>query len=323
MKLPRRRFLHLAAGAAALPAVSRVASAQTYPTRPVHLIVGFAAGGPNDIFARLIAQWLSERLGQPFVIENRPGAASNTATEAVVRAAPDGLTLLHASAANAVNATLYDHLNFDFIRDIAPVAGIARTQGAMAVNPSLPVKTVAEFIAYAKANPGKINMATSGVGSAPQVWGELFKAMAGVDLTNVPYKSSYLPDLLSGQVQASFTPIAQTINFIRAGKLRAVAVTGATRSDVLPDVPAANEFVPGYDAYVWDAMGAPAKTPPEIIDKLNKEINAVLADPAMRAKLLDLGAEPMLMTPAEFGKYIADETEKWGKVVKFAHIKPD
>ena len=325
MKLPRRTFLHLAAGAAALPAVSRIANAQTYPTRPVHLIVGFAAGGPNDIFARLIAQWLSERLGQPFVIENRPGAASNTATEAVVRAAPDGLTLLHASAANAVNATLYDHLNFDFIRDIAPVAGIARTQGAMEVNPSVPVKTVPEFIAYAKANPGKINMATAGVGSAQQVWGELFKAMAGVDLVAVPYRGAgpALIDLMGGQVQVMFGPIASIIEYIRAGKLRVLAVTTAMRSAVLPDIPTVGEFVPGYEASGWQGIGAPRNTPAEIIDKLNKEINAALIDPKMQARIADLGAVPMPMTSAEFGKFIADDTQKWAKVIRTANIKAE
>jgi tripartite-type tricarboxylate transporter receptor subunit TctC len=322
LRLPRRHFLQLA-GAASLAALPGVARADDYPIRPVRIVVPYPAGIAPDIVARLVGQELSQRLKQQFIIDDRPGGASNVGTEIVVRAPPDGYTLLVVTVSNVINTSLYDNLSFDLIRDIAPVSGLVKLALVLAVNPSLPVQTLPEFIAYAKANPGKINYASVGSGAATNVAGELFKAMAGVDLTNVPYKSSYLPDLLSGQVQASFTPIAQTISFIRAGKLRAVAVTGEKRSDVLPDVPAANEFVPGYDAYVWDAMGAPAKTPPQIIDKLNKEINAVLADPATKAKLLDLGAEPMLMTPAEFGKYIADETEKWGKVVKFAHIKPD
>jgi tripartite-type tricarboxylate transporter receptor subunit TctC len=322
LRLPRRQFLQLA-GAASLAAVPGVARADDYPTRPVRIVVPYPAGIAPDIVARLIGQELSQRLKVQFIVDDRPGGASNVGTEIVVRAPADGYTLLVVTVSNVINTSLYDNLSFDLIRDVAPVSGLVKLALVLAVNPEVPAQTLPEFIAYAKANPGKLNYASVGSGAATNVTGELFKAMAGVDLTNVPYKSSYLPDLLSGQVQASFTPIAQTINFIRAGKLRAVAVTGATRSDVLPDVPAANEFVPGYDAYVWDAMGAPAKTPPEIIDKLNKEINAVLADPATKAKLLDLGAEPMLMTPAEFGKYIADETEKWGKVVKFAHIKPD
>jgi tripartite-type tricarboxylate transporter receptor subunit TctC len=322
MRLRRRQFLQLA-GAASLAAVPGVVRADDYPTRPVRIVVPYPAGIAPDIVARLVGQELSQRLKVQFIVDDRPGGASNVGTEIVVRAAADGYTLLVVTVSNVINSSLYDNLGFDLIRDIAPVSGLVKLALVLAVNPEVPAQTLPEFIAYAKANPGKLNYASVGSGAATNVAGELFKTMAGVDLTNVPYKSSYLPDLLSGQVQASFTPIAQTINFIRAGKLRAVAVTGAKRSDVLPDVPAANEFVPGYDAYVWDAMGAPAKTPPEIIDKLNREINAVLADPAVRAKLLDLGAEPMLMTPAEFGKYIADETEKWGKVVKFAHIKPD
>jgi tripartite-type tricarboxylate transporter receptor subunit TctC len=271
----------------------------------------------------MVGQELSQRLKKQFIIDDRPGGASNVGTEIVVRAPPDGYTLLVVTVTNVINTSVYDNLSFDLVRDIAPVSGLVKLALVLVVNPAVPAQTLPEFIAYAKANPGKLNYASVGSGAATNVAGELFKAMAGVDLVNVPYKSSYLPDLLAGQVQASFTPIAQSINFIRAGKLRAIAVTGTTRSDVLPDVPAAAEFVPGYDAYVWDAMGAPAKTPPEIIDKLNKEINAVLADPAIKTKLLDLGAEPMLMTPTEFGQYIADETEKWGKVVKFAHIKPD
>ena len=322
LPLPRRQFLQLA-GAASLAAAPGVARADDYPTRPVRIVVPYPAGIAPDIVARLVGQELSQRLKVQFIVDDRPGGASNVGTEIVVRAPADGYTLLVVTVSNVINTSLYDNLSFDLVRDIAPVSGLVKLALVLAVNPEVPAQTLPEFIAYAKANPGKLNYASVGSGAATNVAGELFKAMAGVDLTNVPYKSSYLPDLLSGQVQASFTPIAQTINFIRAGKLRAVAVTGATRSDVLPGVPAANEFVPGYDAYVWDAMGAPAKTPPDIIDKLNKEINAVLADPAIKARLLDLGAEPMLMTPAEFGKYIADETEKWGKVVKFAHIKPD
>jgi tripartite-type tricarboxylate transporter receptor subunit TctC len=322
MKLARRHFLQLA-GAAPIAALQHAAWADGYPTRPVRIVVPYPAGIAPDIVARMVGIELSQRLKQQFVIDDRPGGASNVGTEIVVRAPPDGYTLLVVTVSNVINSSLYDNLSFDLIRDIAPVSGLVKLALVLAVNPSLPVQTLPEFLAYAKANPGKINYASVGSGAATNVAGELFKAMAGVDLTNIPYKSSYLPDLLSGQVQASFTPIAQTINFIKAGKLRAIAVTGATRSDVLPDVPAAAELVPGYDAYVWDAMGAPAKTPPEIIDKLNKEINAVLGDPAMKQKLLDLGAEPMLMTPAEFGKYMADETQKWGKVVKFAHIKPD
>ena len=323
MRLMRRRFLRLAAGLAALPALSRLAHAGDYPTRPVRIVVPYPAGIAPDIIARLVAQPLSERLHQQFIVDDRPGGASNVGTEIVVRAPADGYTLLVVTMTNVINTSLYDNLGFDLIRDIAPVSGLAKLALVLAVNPAVPAQTLPEFIAYAKANPGKVNYASVGSGAATNVAGELFKAMAGVDLVNVPYRSSYLPDLLAGQVQASFTPIAQTISHIRAGKLRALAVTGATRSDVLPDVPTAAEFVPGYDAYVWDAMGAPAKTPLQIIDKLNKEINAVLTDPAMKARLADLGAEPMLMTPAEFGKYIADETEKWGKVVKFAHIKPE
>jgi tripartite-type tricarboxylate transporter receptor subunit TctC len=322
MKLARRHFLQLA-GAVPIAALQQTAWADDYPTRPVRIVVPYPAGIAPDIVARMVGIELSQRLKQQFVIDDRPGGASNVGTEIVVRAPPDGYTLLVVTVSNVINTSLYDNLSFDLVRDIAPVSGLVKLALVLAVNPSLPVQTLPEFIAYAKANPGKINYASVGSGAATNVAGELFKAMAGVDLTNIPYKSSYLPDLLSGQVQASFTPIAQTINFIKAGKLRAIAVTGASRSDVLPGVPAAAELVPGYDAYVWDAMGAPAKTPPEVIDKLNKEINAVLGDPVMKQKLLDLGAEPMLMTPAEFGKYMADETQKWGKVVKFAHIKPD
>ena len=325
MKLPRRKFLHLAAGAAALPALPRVASALDYPTRPVHLLVGFAAGGPLDTSARLIGQWLSERLGQPFVIENRPGAGSNLATEIVARAPPDGYTLLEASAANAWNAALYDILCFNFIRDIALVAGVRRAAGVMEVNPSVPVRTVPEFIAYAKANPGKINMATGGAGSAPHLYGELFKMMAGVDLVTVNYRGSApaLPDLIAGQVQVMFDVVISSIGHIRAGKLRPLGVTTAARLEVLPDVPPIGDFLPGYEANSWDGIGAPANTAPEIVGILNKQVNAALADPTFKARLADLGAEPFAGSPAEFGKFIVDYTEKWGKVIRAAGIKAE
>jgi len=321
-KLRRRQFLQLT-GAAALAGSPAASRAENFPTRPVRIVVPYPAGIAPDIVARIVAQPLSERLGQQFIVDDRPGGASNVGTEIVAHSAPDGYTLLVVTMTNVINTSLYDNLSFDLIRDITPVAGLVKLALVLAVNPSLPVQTLPEFIAYAKANPGKINYASVGSGAATNVAGELFKAMAGVDLTNVPYKSSYLPDLLSGQVQASFTPIAQTVNFIKTGKLRAIAVTGETPSEALPGVPTAAEVVPGYNAYVWDAIGAPAKTPPDIIAKLNKTINAVLAEPAIKTRFTELGAEPMIMTPAEFGKYMAEETEKWGKVVKFAHIKPD
>ena len=325
MKLPRRRFLHLAAGAAVLPAVSRVARAQAYPTRPVRIIVGFAPGGATDIMARLIGQWLSERLGQQFVVENRPGAAGNIATEAVVRSASDGYTLLLAHSVNAINATFYDKLNFDLIRDIAPVASIHREPNVMEVNPSVPVKTVPEFISHAKANPGRINMASAGNGSTSHLGGEWFKMMTGVNLVHVPYRGAgpALVDLLGGQVQVMFPTMSSSIEYIRAGKLRVLAVTTATRSPALPDVPTVNEFVPGYESSFWTGIGAPKNTPAEIVDKLNKEINAALADPKMKARLAELGSTALPGSPADFGKLIVDETEKWGKVVKFANIKPD
>jgi tripartite-type tricarboxylate transporter receptor subunit TctC len=325
MKLSRRKFLHVAAGAAALPALPRVAWALDYPTRPVHLLVGFAAGGPLDTSARLISQWLSERLGQPFVIENRPGAGSNLATEIVARAPPDGYTLLEASAANAWNAALYDNLSFNFIRDFVLVAGVRRAAGVMEVNPSVPVRTVPEFIAYAKANPGKINMATGGAGSAPHLYGELFKMMAGVDLVTVNYRGSApaLPDLIAGQVQVMFDVVISSIGHIRAGKLRPLGVTTTARLDVLPDVPPISDFLPGYDASSWDGIGAPANTPPEIVGILNKQVNAALADPTFKARLADLGAEPFAGSPAEFGKFIVDYTEKWGKVIRAAGIKAE
>jgi tripartite-type tricarboxylate transporter receptor subunit TctC len=326
VKLPRREFLRLAAGAAALPAAARAAWAQqTYPTRPVHLICGFAAGGPNDIVSRLIAQWLSERLGQQFVVDNRTGAAGNIGTEAVVRAPADGYTLLLVSSANAVNATLYSNLSYNFIRDIAPVAGLVRVPNAMVVNPSVPANTIPEFIAYARANPGKINMATSGNGSTTHISGELFKEMTGVDLVPVAYRGGgpALIDLLAGQMQVMFEPTVSTIAYIRAGKLRALAVTTATRSELLPEVPSVNEFVPGYEASQWYGIGAPKSTPPEIVAKLNQEINAALADPRMKMRFSDLGGVPTPMTPAEFAKLIADETEKWGKVIRAGNIKAD
>jgi tripartite-type tricarboxylate transporter receptor subunit TctC len=302
-----------------------MAWAQTYPTRPVRIIVGFTPGGGVDINARLIGQWLSERLGQQFVIENRPGAGTNIATEAVVRAAPDGYTLLLATVPNAINATLYDKLNFNFIRDITPVATISGVPNIMAVHPSFPAKTVPEFIAYAKANPGKVNMASVGNGTSGHVSGELFKRMAGVDLLHVPYRGAApaLTDLMGAQVQVMFPTMPASIQYVRAGTLRALAVTTATRSEALPDVPAVAEFVPGYEASTWYGVGAPKNTPAEIVEKLNKEINAALADPKLKARLADLGAEPMSMTPADFGKLIAEETEKWAKVIKFAGIKPD
>jgi tripartite-type tricarboxylate transporter receptor subunit TctC len=325
MKLPRRNFLHLAAGAAALPAVSRVARAQAYPTRPVRIIIGFAPGSASDIVARLVGQWLSEGLGQPFIIEHRPGAANNIATEAVVRAPPDGHTLLVVSSANAVNATFYDKLSFNFIRDIAPVASVIRGPTVMVVNPSVPAKSVPEFIAYAKANPGKLTMASGGIGSGTHLAGELFKMMAGVNMVHVPYRGGgpALTDLLGGQVQVMFPSTVSSIEYIRAGRLRALAVTTATRSDALPDVPTVDEFVPGYEASAWFGVGAPKATPAEIVEKLNKEINAGLADPKMKARLADVGGTALSGSPADFGKLIADETEKWAKVIKSAGIKPE
>jgi tripartite-type tricarboxylate transporter receptor subunit TctC len=323
MKLPRRQFL-VAAGAAVFPAVSRIARAETYPTQPVRIIVGYAPAGPTDITGRLVGQWLSERLGQQFVVENRPGAGSNIGTELVVRAPPDGYTLLLVGTTNAINATLYDKLNFNFIRDIAPVASIMRAAGVMVVNPSVPAKTVAEFIAYAKGNPSKINMATAGVGSPPHVYGELFNAMAGVDLISVHYRGGGpgLVDLLGGQVQVMFEGFSSSIEYVRAGKLRALAVTSATRLAALPDIPTVAEFLPGYEASGWFGLGAPTKTPAEIIERLNKEINAGLADPKMKEQLANLGGTVLALSSSDFGKLIAAETEKWGKVIKTANIKP-
>jgi tripartite-type tricarboxylate transporter receptor subunit TctC len=325
MRLARRRFLRLAAVAAALPAVSRIANAQAYPARPVRLVVGFPAGGSADIVARLIGQWLSDRLGQPFVIENRPGAGSNIGTEAVVRAPADGYTLLMVSAANVTNASLYDSLNFNFIRDIAPVAFIDRVANVLEVNPSVPAKTVAEFIAYAKANPGKINMASGGVGSSQHVAGELFKMMTGADLMHVPYRgvAPALTDLLGGQVQVLFDTVPASIAHIRDGKLRALAVTTATRSQALPDVPTVGDFVPGYEASSIHGIGAPRSTSAEIIDLLNKEVNAALADPKFEARIADLGGIVRAGSPADFGKIIAEETEKWAKVVKFSGARAE
>ena len=323
MKLPRRQFLHLAAGAAALTAVSRFAWAQTYPSRPVRIIVATAAGGGPDIVARLMGQWLSERLGQPFLIENRPGAGGNIGIEAVVNAPADGYTLLTVATVGAINATLYDKLNFNFIRDIAPVAGIVRVSNVMLVHPSVPTKTVPEFIAYAKANPGKLNMASTGNGSAPHVYGELFKAMAGVDMVHVPYRGNPFPDLLSGQVQVFFISIPPALELIRTGKLRALAVTTAERQGVLPDIPTVGEFLPSYEAFAWQGIGAPRNTPVEIVDRLNKEINAGLADPKMKAQLVNSGGSVLSLSPSGFGKLIAEETEKWGKVIRAANIKVD
>ena len=325
MKLPRRQLLHLAAGAAALPVVSRIARAQAYPTRPVRLIIGYPPGGASDITARLMGQWLSERLGQPFIIESRPGGGTNIATEAVVHAPPDGYTLLLVAPANAINATLYKKLNFNFIRDIAPVAGLIRFPNVMQVNPSVPAKTVPEFIAYAKANPGKLNMASAGNGSTPHVSGELFKMMTGVNMVHVPYRGAALAltDLIGGQVQVMFENPLSSIEFFRTGKLRPLAVTTATRSEVLPDLPTVSDFVPGYEASGWFGVGVPKGTPDEIIDKLNKEINAILADPKAKARFAGLGASLMPGSPADFGKFVADETDKWAKVVKFSGARPD
>jgi tripartite-type tricarboxylate transporter receptor subunit TctC len=322
IKLARRKFLHLAAGAAALPALPRIACAQAYPTRPIHLIVGAAPGGPQDILARLMGQYLSKRLGQPIIIENRPGAGTNIGTEAVVKAPADGYTLLLVNAASAINATLYAKLNFNFIRDIVPIASIDREPLAMQLNPSVPAKSIPEFIAYAKTAPGKINMASGGIGAPSHIAGELFKMMAGINLLHVPYRGAApaLTDLLGGQVQVYFGPIPSSIEYIRTGKLRALAVTTATRSDALPDIPTMGEFLPGYEASTWNGLGAPKGTPGEIIEKLNREINVALADPTIKARIADLGGTVFSSSPAGFGKFIADETEKWSKVIKFAGI---
>lgn len=323
MNLPRRQLLRMATVAAALPALPRMTWAQSYPARPVRMIVPYPAGIAPDIVTRMVAQSLSQRLGQQFIVDDRPGGASNVGTELVAHAAADGYTLLTVTMSNAINVSLYDNLSFDLLRDIAPVAGLVFLPLVVVVNPSVPVQTLPEFIAYGKANPGKINYASVGSGAATNVAGELFKQMAGVNLVNIPYRSSYIPDLLSGQVQASFTPVLQVIPFIRAGKLKALAVTSTKPLDSLPGVPTVAAFVPGYEAIVWDGLGAPAHTPPDIIDRLNKETNAVLADPETKAHFTDLGSEPMIMTPAEFGKFVAAEAQKWGKVVKSAGIKPE
>ena len=325
MKLPRREFLHLAAGAAALPAVSRIARAQDYPARPLRIVVAFPPGSTSDLVIRPIAQRLQERLGQPAVIDNRSGAGGNIGTEAVVRAPADGYTLLVVTTANAVNTTLYEKLSFDFIRDIAPIAGIAVISNVMLVNPAVPAKTLPEFIAYAKANPGKINMASGGIGAASHIAGELFKMMAGVDMVHVPYRGSppALTDLLGGQVQGYFSLLPPALEHVRAGKLRALALTSATRSQMLADLPAIAEFVPGYEASsVW-GLGAPKDTPAAVIEKLNREVNAVLAEPKINETLLSLGGTVLAGSPAEFGKLMAEETEKWGKVIRTANIRPE
>jgi len=323
--LARRRFLHLAAAAAALPATARIARAQSYPARPVRIVIGYTPGGSADITARLLGQWLTERLGQPFVVESRPGGGTNIATEAVVRAPADGYTLLLVAPANAINATLYGKLNYDFIRDMAPVAGLIRFPNVMEVNPSVPAKTVPEFVAYAKANPGKINYASSGNGSTIHMSAELFKMMAGVDLMHVPYRGGApaLTDMLAGQVQVMFDNLPTSVEHIRAGKLRPLAITSATRSELLPDVPTVADFVPGYESSAWYGVGAPKNTPAEIIDRLNKEINAMLVDPRMMTRIAEMGATRIAGTPPDFGKLVAEETEKWGKVVRFAGAKAD
>jgi len=325
MKVFRRQFLHLAVGAAALPAMSRFAWAQAYPSRPVRVIVGFTPGSAPDIVARLMGQWLSERLGQQFLVENRPGAGGNIGTEVVVRAPADGYTLLLVGAPNAINTALYDKLSFNFLRDIAPVAGIERSRIVMVVHPSFPARTVAEFIAYAKANPRKVAMASPGIGSTPHVAGELFKMMAGIDMIHVPYRGGgqVMTDLIAGQVQVSFIGLTVAIEHIKTGKLRALAVTAATRSDVLPDIPTAGDFVPGYEASAFWGIGAPRNTPADIIDKLNKEINAGLSDPEFRRGLTDGGGTVLAGSPADFGKFIGGETEKWAKVIKFAGVRPE
>jgi tripartite-type tricarboxylate transporter receptor subunit TctC len=323
MKPARRKFLQLAAGAAILPALPGAAAAPDYPTRPVHLIVGFPPGGAPDIISRLMGEWLSQRLGEQFVVDNQPGAGSNIAAESVAKAPPDGYTLFTAVSTNAVNATLYANLSFNFITDFAPVAGIGGTPFVLVVTPSFPPKTLPEFIAYAKANGGKINMASQGVGTTPEIRGELLRMKTGAAFVHVPYRGNLMPDLLAGQVQFSFTPIVQAINFVRDGRLRALGVTTATRSNLLPHVPAIGEFVPGYEAAGWFGICAPAGTPTEIIDKLGKEILAGVADPGVHAHLLALGVEPKPRTAAEFGEFIVAETEKWAKVIRFANIKAE
>jgi tripartite-type tricarboxylate transporter receptor subunit TctC len=323
MTFHRRRFLHLAAGAAALPALSRSSAAETWPARPVRIVVGFPAGNAPDIIARLLGAWLAEKLGQQFVVENRPGAGSTIATEGVANSPADGYTLMLAVMSNAIGASLYTNLRYDLKRDLVGVAGIANAPFIMLVNPDLPAKTVPEFIAYAKAHPGKINMASGGTGTSTHLLGELFKMMAGVDLVHVPYRGNYVPDLLSGQTQLLFGPVPQTIGNVRAGQLRALAVTTPKRLDVLPDVPPVGDFLPGYEGVGWFGLAAPKSTPPEIIDRLNRETNAALADAQFKAKLANLGVEPIVATPAEYTRFIADEVDKWAKVIRYAAIKPD
>jgi tripartite-type tricarboxylate transporter receptor subunit TctC len=326
IKLPhRRQFLRLAAGVAALPAASRIGWAQSYPSRPVRIIVGYPPGGTTDVSARLIGQWLSERLGQPFIVDNRPGAASNVATEGVVRASADGYTLFLATISNAINATLYDKLNYNFIRDVAPVAGIIRVPNVMEVNPAVPARTVPEFIAYAKANPGKVNFGSGGVGSSTHVSGELFKMMTGVNMVHIPYRGTApaVTDLMAGQVQVMFDNLPGSIEYVRAGLTRALAVTTTTRSDVLPDLPTVADFVPGYEVGAWFGLGAPKNTPEEIIDRLNGEINAAFVDAKMKRRLADFGGMALAGSPADFGNLISDETDKWGKVIRAANIRPE
>jgi tripartite-type tricarboxylate transporter receptor subunit TctC len=325
MKLPRRRFLRLAACATALPAASRIASAQTYPARPVRIVSGFPPGGINDTYARLIGQWLSEHMGQPFIVENRPGAGGNLAAESVVRAAPDGYTLLLATSADAWNTTLYENLKFVFFRDVSPVASLSRGVGVLVVHPSFPSRSVPELIAYAKSNPGKITVASAGVGSAPHVYWEMFRSLSGVDMLHVPYRGGgpALTDMLGGQVQVYFATTAASIEYIRAGKLRPLATTGAVRAAVLPDLPALAEFLPGYDASLYVGIVAPRNTPEEFIDKLNREINLALADPRMAQRIAELGDTPLALSPPAFGTLIADETEKWARVIRAGHIKAE
>jgi tripartite-type tricarboxylate transporter receptor subunit TctC len=323
MKLPRRRVLHLAAGAAAWPTLSRAAFADTYPSRPVQMIVPFPPGSAPDIIARLSGQWLSDRLGQNVVVENRPGAGANIGTEIVVRAQPDGYTILADVLSNVLNASLYHHLSFNFMRDIAPVATVANAPYVVLVTPSLPAKTIPEFIAYAKANPGKINFASGGIGTASHIFGLLFMTMAGIELVHVPYRTNYMPDLMSGQVQAVVNPMPQSMEFVKAGKVRALAVTTKTRLASLPDLPTVGQFVPGYEAIGWYGIGAPKDTPHNIIDKLNAAINAALDEATPKARLAALGVEPMRKTPAEFGEFITEENDKWGKVIRAANLKLD
>jgi len=325
MKLPRRKFLYLAASATVLPAASRISSALDYPTRPVRWIVGFPPGGPNDITARIVAGSLSQRLRQPFVVENRPGASSTVATEMVAKSQPDGYTVMELATVNAINASLYDNLNFDFLRDITVVAGIAQGPAVVLVNPAVPVKTLPEFITYAKANPGKINMGSAGSGTPQQAIGEMFKMMAGVDLVHVPYHGSApeLADLIAGNIQVAFEPIQSSVGYIKSGMLRPLAVTTATRSAALPDVPAVGEFIPGFEARTWQGLGAPKAVPADIIELLNSEVVAALAEPALKARLAELGITPMPMNPAECQAFITAEVAKWAKVIKFASIKPE